>query len=107
MLDKKGNSNYAERIELLEEFRAIFPEVKVDCLTGDRELVGEKWFNYLLDDKSNGFNLESSGLRNVAALSRLCLVMTVATLFLTAQGVEVVVMENRRKVDPHWFREAS
>jgi hypothetical protein len=60
-----------------------------------------------LDDKSNGFNLESSGLRNVMALSRLCLVMAVATLFLTAQGVEVVVMSNRRKVDPHWFRGAS
>jgi hypothetical protein len=33
--------------------------------------------------------------------------MAVATLFLTAQGVEVVVMGNRRKVDPHWFRGAS
>jgi hypothetical protein len=40
-----------------------------------------------LDDKSNGFELESSCLRS---LSRLCLVLAMTTLFLTAQGVEVV-----------------
>jgi hypothetical protein len=55
MLDKKGNSNYAERIELLEEFRAICPEVQVDCLTGDREFVEEKWFNYLLNQTFTPF----------------------------------------------------
>jgi Transposase DDE domain len=60
-----------------------------------------------LDDKSNGFELESSGLRSVPALSRLCLVMAMTTLFLTAQGVEVVDSGQRRKVDPHWFRGAS
>jgi hypothetical protein len=60
-----------------------------------------------LDDKSNGFDLESSGIRSVPALSRLCLVLAVSTLFLTAQGVEVVVSGNRRKIDPHWFRGMS
>jgi hypothetical protein len=41
-----------------------------------------------LDDKSNGFELE-------------------ATLYLTAQGTEVVAQGKRRLVDPHWFRGSS
>jgi hypothetical protein len=57
-----------------------------------------------LDDKSNGFQLESSLLRSAQALSRLCLVLAVATLYLVAQGSEVVARGKRRWVDPHWFR---
>ena len=53
-----------------------------------------------LDDKSNGFELESSEIRNAPALSRLCCVLAIATLYLTAQG-------KRRLVDPHWFRGSS
>ncbi len=68
-----------------------------------------------LDDKSNGFELESSLVRNAPALSRLCLVLAVqphslretATLYLTAQGTEVVAQGKRRLVDPHWFRGSS
>lgn len=60
-----------------------------------------------LDDKSNGFEWENSGLRCAVALSRLCLVMAVATLFLTLQGTAVVSAKQRRWVDPHWFRGMS
>jgi hypothetical protein len=60
-----------------------------------------------LDDKSNGFELESSSLRSAPALSRLCLVLAMTTMYLTAQGVEVVSSGKRRIVDPHWFRGAS
>ena len=57
-----------------------------------------------LDDKSNGFQLESSLIRSAKALTRLCLVLAVATLFLVCQGVEVQRTDKRRWVDPHWFR---
>jgi hypothetical protein len=57
-----------------------------------------------LDDKSNGFQLESSLIRSAQALTRLCLVLAVATLYLVAQGTEVVARGHRRWVDPHWFR---
>jgi hypothetical protein len=60
-----------------------------------------------LDDKSNGFQLESSLIRSAAALERLCLVLAIATLYLVAQGVEVVNQGKRRWVDPHWFRGQS
>ena len=57
-----------------------------------------------LDDKSSGFQLESSLIRSSEALSRLCLVLAVATLFLVCQGTEVVETGKRRWVDAHWFR---
>jgi len=57
-----------------------------------------------LDDKSNGFQLESSLVRDPAALTRLCFVLAVATLYLVAQGTQVVGAHKRRWVDPHWWR---
>jgi hypothetical protein len=60
-----------------------------------------------LDDKSNGFQLESSLLRSAEALSRLCFVLAIATLYLVSQGTEVVKQGKRRWVDPHWFRGKS
>jgi len=60
-----------------------------------------------LDDKSNGFQLESSLVRDAEALTRLCLVLAVATLYLVAQGTQVVQTNKRRWVDPHWFRGTS
>ena len=60
-----------------------------------------------LDDTSNGFQLESSLIRSAEALTRLCLVLAVTTLYLVAQGTEVVNQGKRRWVDPHWFRGQS
>lgn len=58
----------------------------------------------LLDEKSNGFQLERSEIRSAPALSRLCFVMAVATLLLTIQGQQVVAEGKRRWVDVHWQR---
>ncbi len=60
-----------------------------------------------LDDKSNGFQLESSRIRSAAMLSRLCFVLAVATLYLTSVGTAVFAQGERRQVDPHWFRGSS
>jgi hypothetical protein len=57
-----------------------------------------------LDDKSNGFQLESSLIRSADALTRLGLVLAITTLYLVAQGTEVVKQGKRRWVDAHWFR---
>lgn len=67
---------------------------------GDHFQIEEK----LLDEKSNGFQLERSEIRSAPALSRLCLVMAVATLLLTVQGQQVVQSGKRRWVDAHWQR---
>ncbi len=60
-----------------------------------------------LDDKSHGFQLESSLIRSAKALERLCLVLAIATRYLVSQGTEVVKHGKRRWVDPHWFRGQS
>jgi len=60
-----------------------------------------------LDDKSNGFQLESCLIRSAEALSRLCFVLAITTLYLVSQGTEVVAQDKRRVVDPHWFRGSS
>ena len=57
-----------------------------------------------LDDKSNGFELERSHIRNAQMLERLCFVLAVTTLYLTAQGIDVVEAGLRQQVDVHWFR---
>jgi Transposase DDE domain len=60
-----------------------------------------------LDDKSNGFQLESSLIRSANALNRLCCVLAITTLYLVAQGTAVVAQGKRRWVDSHWFRGQS
>lgn len=57
-----------------------------------------------LDHKSNGFQWESSQLRETEVLQRLCFIMAVATLVLVCQGGAIVASGKRRCVDPHWFR---
>lgn len=59
---------------------------------------------HCLDDKSHGFPLESSLVRDAAALARLSLVLAVTTLYLVAQGTQVVTTNKRRWVDPYWLR---
>jgi len=60
-----------------------------------------------LDDKSAGFQIESSQIRDEQALSRLGLILATATLYLVNTGVAVVATGQRRWVDPHWYRGLS
>lgn len=57
-----------------------------------------------LDDQSSGWNLQRSEIRSVTDLSRLWFILAVATLYVTAQGLDVVASGRRRWVDTHWFR---
>lgn len=49
LLPKAGNSDTNERIELVERFIYLFGIQALDCLTADREFVGENWLKYLND----------------------------------------------------------
>jgi len=60
-----------------------------------------------LDDKSGGFQLESSLIREAQALTRLGLILATATLYLVSTGVSVVTLGLRRLVDSHWQRGLS
>lgn len=46
-LDKKGNSNTAERITLINQFLSVFSVAHIKYLTADREFKGIEWISYL------------------------------------------------------------
>jgi hypothetical protein len=60
-----------------------------------------------LDDKSAGFQLAASEIRNAAALSRLCLLLATATLYLVSTGTAIHTMNLRSFVDTHHQRGLS
>jgi hypothetical protein len=60
-----------------------------------------------LDDKSAGFQLESSHLADSQSISRLCLLLATATLYLVSTGTALVEMGRRHLVDTHWRRGLS
>lgn len=60
-----------------------------------------------LDDKSGGFQVQTSELQTPEALERLFLILAVATLYCTSIGVGVVRAQARRWVDTHWDRGLS
>jgi len=48
ILEKKGNSNTAERIAIIEEFIELFGVASILYLCADREFIGKKWFQWLM-----------------------------------------------------------
>jgi hypothetical protein len=60
-----------------------------------------------LDDKSGGFQVQTSELQTPEAVERLFLVLAIATLHFTSIGLEVVRTDVRRWVDTHWDRGLS
>ena len=57
MLDKKGNSNSEERMDLLDQFWQIFPHAQVSFVCGDREFIGKDWLTYLMIEPMIPFRL--------------------------------------------------
>lgn len=51
MLDKRGNSDMAERIILIKQYIEWFGKENIDCLLADREFVGDKWMEFLNENK--------------------------------------------------------
>lgn len=49
MLNKQGNSNTDERIELIKKYIDWFGRETINCILADREFVGEKWLEFLND----------------------------------------------------------
>ena len=50
LLPKQGNSNTEERIDIIDRFLKVFGVKKIQCLTADREFVGQRWFKYLKEN---------------------------------------------------------
>jgi hypothetical protein len=50
-LDKRANTNTADRIELLKRFINLFGAKKITTLLADREFIGKEWIQFLLKEK--------------------------------------------------------
>jgi len=99
MLDKKGNSNSGERIDLLDEFFEVFPEVEVAYLTGDREFLGQVWFEYLLEKAQLEFRIR---IRESDKLDDGCQSFKAKVVFSALPINQQQVLRHRRQVWGHW-----
>lgn len=50
MLDKRGNSDMQERIDLIKQYVKWFGKNTIDCLLADREFIGDRWLQFLNDN---------------------------------------------------------
>ena len=50
LLPKRGNSNWKERIDIMNRFIRLFGRENIKCLVADREFVGKEWFGWLNDN---------------------------------------------------------
>jgi hypothetical protein len=86
---------------------AIVSDEPTDLRTFDEYGLRFDLEENFLDDKSAGFQIESSEIRNAAMLSRLGLILATTTLYLVSTGTAVVHLGLRQLVDPHWYRGLS
>ncbi len=104
MLDKKGNSNSGERIELLDEFFEVFPEVEVSYLSADREFLGANWFEYLLEQAYLEFCIR---IRESDKLDNGRQSLKAKVVFSHLQVNQKQVLQHRRQVWGNWVYVAA
>ena len=72
MLDKRGNSNSQERIDLVDRFIELFGKDLIKSIVADREFVGDHWLDFL---NRNGIDhIPLAGARLYRTFSQLALV---------------------------------
>jgi len=104
LLDKRGNSNTDERIDLMQEFLALFPERKIAFLTTDREFVGKDWLGYLLQRPKTPIRArirESEHLWDGSQSLR------ASVVFADLQPGQLKVLSKRRRLWGHWVYVAA
>ncbi len=99
LLDKRGNSNSAERMNLLNQFLERFGDRKVACLTADREFVGQAWFEYLLNEPLTPFRIRIRANHHLRQ-GRTCL--KVGIVFADLAVGQTKVLRHKRRLWGHW-----
>lgn len=99
LLDKRGNSNSAERMELFNQFLERFGEREIACLTADREFVGQDWFGYLLHEPLTPFRIR---IRENHKLSDGRLSHKVSVLFADLRVGQTKILRHKRRLWGHW-----
>jgi len=95
ILDKKGNSNTAERIALMEDYIQLFGTSSILYLCADREFVGKDWFSYLCRNNID-FRIrakENTSVPNTRGFKR-----QAWQLFMSTRSGEALVIEQPRLI---------
>lgn len=50
LLDHQGNSNTDQRIKLMQRYLELFDASSIELLLADREFIGGKWMNFLINN---------------------------------------------------------
>lgn len=98
LLNKKGNSNTEERKNIMIRFLEIMGADRIDYLTGDREFIGQGWFDFLLKKKIS-FRIRIRKTDRVANSQGE--LVAAQTLFRNLKVNESMVLEQKRKVWGH------
>ena len=94
-LEKKGNSNSVERMDLIDRFYSIFPNAEVGYLTGDREFVGKEWLTYLLLEPKIPFCLR---IRNSDPIERGQRQLRASIVFAHLQPGQTAILSGKRLI---------
>ena len=94
-LDKKGNSDTTERIQLVNLFISGFGREKIAGLLADREFVGSEWLTYLTE-KQIPFDLRVK--KNHLATNAKGVSVRIDTLFSYLKPGEAAVLTGKRTV---------
>ena len=93
MLNKKGNSNSDERMDLLDRFYQIFPDAQVAYQRGEREFIGKQWLTYLLIEPTICFRLR---IRHSDKISDGKKQLRASIVFAHLQPGQTQILSNRR-----------
>lgn len=99
LLDKRGNSNSAERMTLFNQFLERFGDREIACLTADREFIGKDWFGYLLQEPLTRFRIR---IRENHKLSHGRTSCKVSLLFADLQVGQTKILRHKRRLWGHW-----
>lgn len=93
-LDKRGNSNTKERIDILAGFIKQFGKASIRGILADRELIGEKWFKL----KNNGINFIIRIKKDAKITNGQGQEVQVKNLFLHLKPAESLTIEDPRLI---------
>ncbi|MDX8443953.1 IS4 family transposase [Mesorhizobium australafricanum] len=51
VIDRQGNSNTGQRIELMRRYLSLFGAASIELLLADREFIGADWVKFLMENK--------------------------------------------------------
>lgn len=100
LLDKRGNSNTGERLDLLVEFLCEFAPEDVAYLTADREFIGSEWFALLLAEPLTRFRIR---IRETELLWDGQKSLKTAIVFQDLQPHQSKLLSSKRRLWGHWL----